>query len=1032
VAAVALWAWSVSLHAQSTSATLAGDVVDSSGAVIAGAEVIVALPSAGQRRSVTTTGDGRFAVAGLEPGVYDIEAVAPGFARTRLEKVIVNVSDRRQLRIRLEIAGAVEQVQVTAGARTIADSPILATVVDRELLDRVPLNGRSVQTLIGLTPGVVFTPAAVLEQGQFSVNGQRANANYFTVDGVSANFGISPTTELGQTGSGALPALGTTGGTNTLVSVDAIEEFKVLTSPFAPEFGRQTGGQIAVLTRAGSNAWHGSALWSFRDDALDANDWFANRAGIEKPELRQHDVAGTLGGPLVRNRTFVFFSHETLRVRAPRVVNLAVPSMATRSAAPVALQPYLNAYPLPTGPDLVGGFAALSAGYSERTDLDATSVRLDHAWSDRWRTFGRYNRAPSSALQRATNQNSANVLTRTSMTTDTVTAGLTGTVRTNVLHELRGNYSRAQAQAASEMDDFGGARPLSDSAMFPSFTSRDDALFQFIVTGGTNLFAGRETHNVQQQINLTDNVSVTLGRHELKFGVDYRALFPTVEARTYQQTVQFTSLGGTTGGVLTGRPAAVQINAGQHTSLKYSNGSAYMQDTWHPTSRLTLTYGMRWEHNPPPTGRDGTALATFRDAAGGYEDLASIAIVSDTPLFETTWGNVAPRVGAAYQLSQARGRETVVRGGYGLFYDLGTGAYNPTLSPPSPSVILRPAQYPLADAALAPPVATLSPPYGNITAADPELQLPRVHQFSATLEQSIATAHVMSISYVGAVGRELLRTERLRNPRPDITNLRIVTNTSASDYHALQAQFSRRLTRGLQALASYTWAHSTDTLSSDFFSSPATTVLDLDPQQDRGPSDFDVRHAFAAAATYSPQIDAGQPLLNALLEGWSIDGILRLQSASPVTVFSARNVGFGAFAFRPDLVAGVPMYLEGSSYPGGQALNRAAFAVPVDARQGTLGRNTLRGFPLKQVDLAIRRRIPATRQVRVTLGVEIFNLFNTPAFAPPVSDLSSPFFGQSTQTLGRSLGTGGPGGGLSPLYQIGGPRSMQLDVKVQF
>lgn len=889
------------VHAQSTSATLAGDVIDPSGAVIAGAEVVVTLPITGQRRTTTTTGDGRFAFAGLDPGTYEIEAVAPGFAPSRLERVIVNVSDQRRLRLRLELAGAEERVTVVAGPRAVSDVPVVSTVIDRTFVENIPLNGRSLQTLIGLTPGVVFTPAAVLEQGQFSVNGQRANANYFMVDGVSANFGISPTTELGQTGSGALPALGTTGGTNTLVSVDAVEEFKVLTSAFAPEFGRQPGGQISVATRSGTNDWHGSALWYIRDDALDANDWFANRAGLQKSELRQHDVGGTLGGPIVRSRTFFFVSHETLRVRAPRVLNLAVPSLTTRAVAPAPLRPYLNAYPVPNGAALAAGFAAFSAGYSEVTDLDATSVRLDQAWSDRWRTFGRYNHAPSRALQRATNLNTATVLTSTRMATDTVTVGLTGILGPAVVNEFRGNYSRARAESASEMDGFGGATPLPDSALFPSFTNRDEALFLFLLTGGGNLFAGRETSNTQHQVNLTDSLSMTVERHQLKFGVDYRALLPTTDARRYQQAVQFTNLGSAAGGVLSGRPAAVQINTGQGASLRYTNLSAYVQDTWQAVPRLTLTFGVRWDYNPPPSGRNGTALATFRDASGGYQDAGSLAIVTDAPMFNAKWGNVAPRIGAAYLLSQAAGREIVVRGGYGVFYDLGTGAYNPTLNPPSASIILRPVQYPVSDSMLAPPVATLNPPYGNITAADPDLRLPRVHQFNAAIEQSLGRSHTISLTYVGAVGRDLLRTERLRNPRPDITNLRVVTNASTSDHHALQAQFSRRLARGLQALASYTWANSMDTLSSDFFSSPATTVLELDAQQDRGPSDFDTRHAFTGAITYAPPAPRAR-VASAVLGGWSVDGIVRLQSAPPVTVFSARNVGFGAFAFRPDVI----------------------------------------------------------------------------------------------------------------------------------
>ncbi len=201
-----------------------------------------------------------------------------------------------------------------AGARlSNSRSGAVSTVIDRQFVENLPLNGRSVQTLIALTPGVVVTPSTYNDQGQFSVNGQRADANYFTVDGASANFGVTGYFPMMQTASGALPALSASGGTNSLVSVDAMEEFRVQTSTFAPEFGRTPGAQLSIVTRSGTNAMHGSLFEHFRDDALDAKDWFVNAKGLPKPQEHQHDFGGVAGGPLVKNKTFSFGSPRSPR-----------------------------------------------------------------------------------------------------------------------------------------------------------------------------------------------------------------------------------------------------------------------------------------------------------------------------------------------------------------------------------------------------------------------------------------------------------------------------------------------------------------------------------------------------------------------------------------------------------------------------------------------------------------------------------------------------------------------------------------------
>ena len=222
----------------------------------------------------------------------------------------------------------------------------MSTVIGNRFVENLPLNGRSFSSLIDLTPGVVLTPSNFYEQGQFSVNGQRPDANYFLVDGVSANLGTAGSgANLGQGGAGQLPATSAFGGTSNLVSLDALEEFRIQTSTFAPEYGRTPGAQISVVTKSGTNAFHGTAFEYFRNDKLDANDWFANRNALARPELRQNDFGGVLGGPIKKDKLFFFGSYEGLRVRQPQVAQTYVPSLATRQNAPAAVQPLLNAFP---------------------------------------------------------------------------------------------------------------------------------------------------------------------------------------------------------------------------------------------------------------------------------------------------------------------------------------------------------------------------------------------------------------------------------------------------------------------------------------------------------------------------------------------------------------------------------------------------------------------------------------------------------------------------------------------------------------
>src|SRR5262249_13774015 len=399
----------------------------------------------------------------LPPGTYALEVERDGFRRVVKPDVVLHVQDAFEIDFDMTLGPVSETVTVEAGAPLVnTESGAVSTVIDRAFVENLPLNGRSFQTLITLTPGVVLTVTAFNDQGQFSVNGRRADANYFTVDGVSANFGVPRYFPLMQSGSGALPALSASGGTNSLVSVDAMQEFRIQTSSFAPEFGRTPGGQISIVTRSGTNAFHGTAFEYFRDSALDARDWFANFNGLPKPESRQHDFGAVFGGPLVKDKTFFFVTYEGLRLHQPSTQETVVPD-ASRAQAPDGMRPYLDAFPVANGPALGPGVAQFGASYTNPSKLDAYSIRLDHYLNPRTSLFLRYDPSPPHLDERGPSLSVGTTLSMTnslSSSLHTVTAGLTRVIRSGISNELRANYSNHRVGSTFAIDDFGGAVPL--------------------------------------------------------------------------------------------------------------------------------------------------------------------------------------------------------------------------------------------------------------------------------------------------------------------------------------------------------------------------------------------------------------------------------------------------------------------------------------------------------------------------------------------------------------------------------------------
>ncbi len=1014
-------------YAQSSTATLSGIVLDANDAVVSGANVTVVSTEKSLQRQVMTDRAGRFVVPLLPPERYSISIQRQGFATVEIKELTLNVNDQRSVRIHLKVGMISESVTIAGSSLIQTESAVVSTLVDRQFAGELPLNGRSFDALIRLVPGTALSVAQSYEPGQFSINGQRPNSNYFMVDGVGANVGVNGGTFLEQTGAGTTPPVSALGATNSLVSVDNLQEFRIQTSTYAPEFGRTPGGQVSIITRSGSNEFHGTAFNYFRHDALDANDWFANSRNLGKPPLRQNDFGGVLGGPIARSRTFFFVSYEGLRLRLPQVTLSLVPSLSVRQNAPAAVQPLLKAFPVPSGQDFGNGIAEFNASFANPSTVNATSVRIDHQMGRPLLLFGRYNYAPSQFLSRgALGGLSLSVSPRGSFATTTLTLGATYVLGPKVSNDLRANYSHVRAGASYPLDDFGGAEPPPASSLFPSHVNPENASFTLFQLSTSAWTVGPLAQNYQRQLNLVDNIAVAAGSHSLRFGADYRRLSPISGVQEYSLSVAFNTLSE----LLSQRATRVTVSANKGRLYPlFTNFSAYAQDTWRVRRKLTVTYGLRWELNPPPKESNGDGPFTIL----GLDNPATMTLAPQgTPFFKTTYGNFAPRVGAAYQLFESPGRETVLRAGFGVFYDLGTGttatAFYGASFPHSSSKTVLNAPFPLSPDVLAPRPFTTNPPYPTLFVSDPHLSLPRTYQWNVAIERSVGMNQTLLVSYVGAAGRRLLRQEYLLNPNPNFTDLYVTRNSAASDYHALQTQFQRRLSRGFQALASYTWSHSIDTVSLE--SSLNILSAGIDPSRDRGSSDFDLRHSFSAAATYDIPNLIRKDLLSAVLRSWAVAGIVRINSAPPVNPIVGGRPLFGLLgSTRPDLIPSVPLYVNDPTEPGGRRINRAAFSFPPSNQQGTLGRNALRGFPISQVDMAVGRLFGLTERFKLQVRAEMFNVFNHPNFGQPVTRINFPNFGRSQSMLNKSLGFDA---GLNPLYQIGGPRSIQLAAKLQF
>ncbi len=1044
--------------AQSDSGMITGRVTDPAGAVVPNAQVDLTSIDRGTVTHANSNGSGIYVLPSVTPGRYNLAVSHAGFRQVDLTNLIVNVQSNIEQNFKLSVGSTSESVTVNGeGANINTTDATVGTVIDRQFVENIPMNGRSFQTLVLLSPGVVTNNPNGSDSGQYSVNGQRTDANGFYVDGASASNAPSYTSTAGS--SGMAPSATALGTTQAMLQLDAMEEFRISTSSYSAELGNHPGGQVSFRSRSGTNTWHGTAFDYLRNSAFDANNWFNTYSATPTPTPaeRQNDFGGTLGGPLSiphvwsgRDRTFFFFSYEGLRLSEPSAATIYdVPSNGThitadysknpkwanlRQNAPAGTQALLNSFPLPNCDTSIdaqcvdygqGGTAYIS---SELTTgkIDALSARIDYQATPWMRIFARYSDSNSKTVQYGTTAGPYEA--QLPVRNRTYLLGVDNTIRGNMSNELRLQYSPASFIILDNPYQVGGAQPysLNDAQGIPNVGETYVYLYFPNISRNYNTRYGR----FQYQPNVTEALTWTHGRHLLKFGGTWMQTTSYFDGGSYTRSplvgYSFTNANQ----FLSGVPSTQQVSVFERQDPTFKQWGLYVQDEWHALPRLSLSMGLRWELAPPPSISGGQTY-TY---TGNVNDPSSLGLSTlGAPLYKTTWTDFGPRLGAAYTLHNEPGRETVLRAGGGLFYDSISlsGVFGNGNSLGSQSIYKYATQFPLQPSQLNVPVLQPKAPYSFVQYPANNIVPPYTLQWNVALEQALGSTQTVTIGYVASLGRKLNTYKNYSLSA--LTNKQFATfdlyvNGPGSSYNALQVKYQRQMAHGFQALASYTWAHAIDSASSD------TALFPLE----RSNSDHDVRHNFTAAAVYSLPSNYNNFLEKALLAHWKADVWFIARSAFPFQLTGANvtNPDTGEVTYGELDWNGQNPYVHKSGIPGGRQLNPAVFSITkTPLAVGTMPRNFLRAFGEAQANVAIERIFPIYDQANLSFRAEAFNLTNHPNFGAVSrtcgittagATCNNTIMGQATNTLNTGLGN------LNALYQQGGPRSLEFMLKLQF
>jgi hypothetical protein len=1026
--------------AQFDTGTISGSVTDSSGAVVPHAAVTVTNVGTGFKKSLQTDGGGNYTASALPSGDYIVSANASSFADAKSQQFVLNVGATVHVNLTMNVAAAEQLIEVTGTTTTVdTASSTAGTTLNSTQIANLPINGRDVSSFLEIAPGSVGS--AGFFQG--SVNGLE---NIFTglnvkLDGQNASRGDI---------NGFLDTEGQELSRVTRASVDSIQEIDYSNSGYNSDNGFSLGPQMNVITKAGTNNFHGEVFEFFRNDALDAKDYFENTPAVPKQPLRLNQFGANLAGPIVPNKLFFFANYEGDRTHLTNISPLyEIPSALVRSKMNAAMQPVLaQMAPLPAGCSSIpapascavpgfdetdpvtglptGGGAQLVYDPAVLPDLlreDTGSVRVDYNISDRDRLFGRYN-------------------INDSLTTDTL--GLNqGQVSPQYLRTQLGKIDETHTFSATLLNEFSVAlnRFYSDTNSntptplvgFAGFFTNLGAL------PGPNTFNQITPFSV---FEVFDTVTKSTGAHQLKFGAQIRVNRLNEWLRP-QQTYYF----GSFSDLENDNPFVLaKIGFPGFVGIRNSNWDFYAQDDWRITRKLTLNLGLRYDFN--------TVWREGQNRIQNFDVSTQSFLPADQPPYSAPKKDWAPRVGFAYD-PFGRGK-TVIHGYGGLFYmpmqfGFGLTSNIPALASYNVNVFQAIFATPPFSIAYPSPNPPLIPGTQNVSAFPQHPRDPYSTNWLFGIQQEVAPSTVLTVNYTGNKVQHMqagisFAAINVNPSNPNINlpnrpysgfaNENVDADKLYSNYHALQVQLRRRAGH-LNLETNYTWSHEIDDLVNVFsgWSDP------FNPNLDRGSGDWDVRHNFTASAVYSlSDLKGSSPLLRGIFGGWQASTILQTRSGLPENIQVVS--GFFGNPMRPDFVPGQPLWSSGHSWPN-TSYNLAAFQLPANFEGvwghdiGNVGRNLLRAPAFFQWDLSGMKNIAVTERLNVQFRADLFNILNHPNFTNPDGGICSSItytatsgtcvpnsnFGRSSQTIADVAG-GAIGNGTA--------RQVQFSLKLMF
>jgi len=1027
-------------HAQATG-SISGTAKDESGAVLPGVTIEATNVGTNGVRTATTGPDGFYAIPLVQPGSYNVKATLSGFSVFSRSGIKVNVSETALVNVPMKVGGQSETIDVTGEAPLIeTGNATLGIVIDEKKVVDLPLNGRNFTQLGTLIPGVVAPPPGLGGQngdatpggfgnvtGGFNVNGQRNQSNNFLLDGATNN-------DTFNTGFVLRPP------------PDAIQEFKILTHSYSAEYGRNSGSVVNVVTKSGSNNWHG-AVWEFnRDGKFQSRNFFVPETQ-PKPKLKQNQFGASLGGPIMKDKLFAFGYYEGYRNTRGTTQNLLVPTAAQRSGNlggtvrdPLTGQPFSGGViPAnrisPIAAKLLTDFMPLPNSGTNRyivspdvvDNRDQAGGRLDYRLSDKHQMIGRFLWSRTKAETPRTVQ-PADGLAKAKLWD--VMISDTYMFSPNAINQIRFSVNKIDAQPAVTSGLTNNAyginvrntNPLAvglPSIVVSGFPGLGDAQQPFV----------QRNNDVYQ---ITDDFSWLRGKHSFKFGFDLRQehmFIAFINRPNGDFTFSGAISGSALGDFLLGYPA--QFRATTQQGVQDGKGrsySVYAQDEFRYSDRLTLNIGVRYELATPFIEKENRIVVINPDQKSTVQPLAPRGLLypGDAGVpdggYKTDKNNFAPRLAFAWDPT-GKGK-TSVRGAWGIFYDSLAGQgdlfQSGVLAPPfTPLVELN--------ATAANPFLTFANPLGTGTQAPnlfpanltiigwgPTFNTPSAMHYNLTVQQQIGDNLGLEVGYVGSRGKNMpmfieinpIVTPPSTRKYPAFALLRPTTTVAESWYNSLQASLRMRPTKGINFLASYTLGDAKDHVSGLNIGGESRPVLpvtlgdDASLQaaldQEKGPALFDVRHRFVFSfGAELPKFSDRSVAMRNILGGWQLNGIFQAQSGFPFTVTDP-VLALNGFTNRPNMTCNPN---DGAPRSVTQWFNTSCFARRAAANTGGLSsqpRNAVRGPGFNRTDLSVFKNFAFSGNKQVQIRIEGFNIFNQERFGQPVNNSSAANFGQIT------------------------------------